>query len=153
MVTSNVALILKAMTELQLNQQGLAELIGVSVRTLQRNIAFGGLTRQAHYERLVQALHARNPALAADIAASVNSSLPQLGVHTPATALPPPKATRAHAEAVVCAAADAMALVPRDARPAVAAIFSRVVELEVDLPSLVALLIEPQAAPKAKVQK
>ena len=54
---------------------------------------------------------------------------------------------------MVAAAADALNLVPRDARPVVAAIFSRVSELEVDIPSLVKLLKGDAAPTKPAAKK
>jgi hypothetical protein len=100
-----------------------------------------------HYHKIIRALYPKNPDLAARIAAKLGGTLADYGVTGPAAAGPPPKATRTHAEALICAAADAMDKVPRDARPIVSAIFAHVRDLGVDLPSLVELLAEK---PKAK---
>jgi hypothetical protein len=136
----------QACRELKLFQKGVAQLLGVPVRTVQRHPATGGLSQTEHYAKLVRAIHPRNPTLAAQIATAIGKSLPELGIHPAPTAvsapLPPPRATQAHAEAVVCAAADAIGVVPRDVRPIVAAIFSCARKLDVDLSSLTALLAE-----------
>jgi hypothetical protein len=164
MATPVLPLILEATRQLLLTQRQLAKLTGVSLRTLQRT---GGFTQPKHYAALIQALYPRNPALAAQIAAAIGKSLPELGVQPPsppavAALVPPPapppgppsppRATRAHAEAVICAAADALNIVPREARPIVATIFARVRDLEVDLNTLTPLLA-PAAVEPAKAVK
>jgi hypothetical protein len=144
-------LIGQAYKELGFIQKDLPDFFGVSLRTVQRYGHTYGISSFRDYAKLVQALYPRNPALAAQIAAMVGKSLSDLGVQLPPppdpAPLPPPRATLVHAEAVLCAAADAVGLVPRDVRPIVAAIFSRVRALDVDLPSLTALLAELSSAP------
>jgi len=163
MAASLVQLVYKGCAELAWGQKDVAEALGISVRTLQRRASSAGFADAADYQKLVQPLHARNPALAGEIAAALGRSLAELGVHVPprpapaaatppaaapraqSPAPPPAKATRAHAEAVICAAADALGVVPREARPIVATIFSRIRDLEIDLTTLTPLLAHPPA--------
>ena len=143
-----VQLIIAAQHELFLDQQQLADLIGVSKRTVQRHTAFGGLPTLEDGHKLIVALHPKNPALAARLATALGTTLPALGIRSPAAPPPPPPpAKEGDADSVVCAAADALEIVPRDARPVVAAIFARALALEVDLMSLAKLLAAPRPAP------
>ncbi len=156
MTSAALQLIQKGRSVLGVNQVGLAELLGVSVRTVQRHERDGGLSWHGDHQTFLQALHPRDPALAAEIAAALGRPLADYGIQAPVEAPvatpvgppPPSRATRAHADSVVCAAADAFGIVPRDARPIVAAILTRVQELNVELASLVPLIAEGTAAKK-----
>ena len=98
----------------------LAKLLGCSRSTIQRNRHTAGLSRDVHYRLLIQAVHPKNPKLAAQIASARGLGLQQLGLTPPA---PAPDPTRPeHADAVVYAAADVLQLPPSAVRPAVAAL-------------------------------
>lgn len=175
------SLILKATRELGLStHKEIAEFLGVSLRTVQRNSHQGGVSYPEHYSAIVQALHPRNSALAQRIADALHKTLPELGVELPppppppapvvvappprpppVIVLPPPpppappppssKVTRAHADAVICAAAEALGVAPRDARPLVEAIFTRVRDFDINL-SLIVPLLAARPVEQAKVQ-
>jgi hypothetical protein len=154
MPTDTAALIEQACGEFLWNQKDIARVIGVSLRTIQRRSGKGYIHHNWEHHRFIQAVHARNPMLADQLAVSIGTTLEALGLAPlpvpkpppPPPAPPPlpppgpPAARREHADAVVSAAADALNLVPREARPIVAAIFARISDLEVDLPGLVKLL-------------
>jgi hypothetical protein len=128
----------------------LAKLIGSSRRTVQRHSWEGGLSSEAHYQILIQAVHPKNPALAAQLAAARGTSLEALGIAVPA---PPSDPTRReHADSVVCAAADVLQLPPSAIRPAIAAAFARAGELEVTFAGLVRHLSDENAALKRKAK-
>ncbi len=136
-----------ALRALNYLQQDVAELLGISVRTVQRRSNWGFVS-SADYELLLRALQPTNPALAAELAQATGHDLAALGLvprpPPPRVEPPLPPARLEHAEAVVCAAADAMNVVPRDARPVVAAIFERALALGVDHAALARLLAPPQ---------
>lgn len=137
---------------LYLNNKDLARFLGSSPRTVGRHARTGGLSMFDHYAKLAQAVHPIAPHLARELAATLGRSLADLGVHPGAennaspSPVPPPKATKLHVDAVVCAIAEAFDISPRHARPAIAAIFDAVRNLDVDLPSLVARLATPPKA-------
>ncbi len=145
-VSAVAPLVHEACRQLSLNQKGLAELLGVTPRTLQRNTFNAGLSGHVHYAALVRALHPHNPELAEQIATTGGYSLAALGIHPPrpaAPSAPPPvQPTRAHVDSVLNAAADALGMVPKDAKPIVAAIFARVQELHVDVGALLPMLAQ-----------
>jgi len=117
-------------------QQKLADLLGISRRTVQRldkdlvRLSGDGLRRAA------VAVFPKDPELAATLAFRGSTTLEKLGLVHPASppkpaAGPqpsPPKPTSispAAADSVVCAAADAMNLPPRTLRPVLLAAFNR----------------------------
>lgn len=154
MASTTHVLLMQARSELGLNQRTLAKLLGVSMRTVQRHEDDGGLPIWGgHHAKLLKALHPRNPALASQIAAAHGKTLADYGIQEVATGpQPPARATRMHADSVICAAADAFGIVPRDARPLVHAILTRVQELNVELGSLLPL-IRADAEGEAKAGK
>jgi hypothetical protein len=135
-------------------QVDFARFLGVSARTVARHASSAGIPLGNGHEKLVRALHPNHPELAAKLAASCRLDLGALGLRPtapeknpqPAAAVP---ATHAHATLVVCAAADALNMVPRDVRPVLATIFGHARSLGVDLEGLAKLLEEGAAKPQS----
>ncbi len=128
---------------LHLNNRELAEFLGVSVRTIQRHMSMGGVAYDSECEKLIHAVHPRNPALAAEFAEHIGKTLPSLGLaapHDPRRAPAQPVLSRLYADAVVCAAADALGQPPAAVRKAVAAAFRRALDLGASLEELTWLL-------------
>ena len=140
------ALLHKAVKEVAGSQRELAKLLGTSLRTVQRYAVQGGLSLPDHLKQVIVALHPKNPTLAAKVAQQAGIDLATLGIH----AAPGPQAARReHADSVLCAAADALQVMPAAARPGLAAAFARALELNVDLQGLAHLIaadVAPQAA-------
>jgi hypothetical protein len=148
------ALVMEARRTLGLwTQPAFARFLGVSTRTVQRHPGSAGVPMGAHHEKIVRALHPVNPQLAKQLAIASRLDLVVMGLE-PATVTKPvlPSATREHATLVVCAAADALNMVPRDVRPVLANIFSNARALGVDMDSLAKLLSEGESA-KGKREK
>jgi hypothetical protein len=140
-----------------LTQKKLAQLIGSSLRTVERHSAQGGVSHETHVHTLAIAVYPTNPQLAAKLAGLVRTDLVQLGperpkVSPPEQPQPPPSPTpkREHVDSVLCAAADALQTTPASAKPVVAAIFGRALELGVDLSGLARLLANDSGAKAAK---
>jgi DNA-binding XRE family transcriptional regulator len=113
-------------------QEELGRLLGVSRRTAQRWSSQG----IPSYElmALARLVHPRDPALASEIAAALGTTLEAAGIAPPA---PPPPAPAPAAppisdgvvDAVVCAAAEAMDMMPNEIRPGLLAAFARAKEI------------------------
>jgi hypothetical protein len=122
-------------------QEGLGKLLGVSRRTAQRwaNTGIPGY----YLIDVARLVHSRDPALARAIVTALGTTLEAQGLVLPApTSLPLPPAAPPAADppggivdAVVCAAAEAMEMMPREVRPGLHAAFARAKEigLTVDL--------------------
>jgi hypothetical protein len=111
-------------------QAELGEMLGISRRTAQRWASAG--VPSYEMRKLAQLVHAKDPKLAAQIAASVGTTLEAIGIVRPVPAAPPPAPRPSPdgvVDAVVCAAAEAMELMPRDVRPALHAAFARAGEI------------------------
>jgi len=122
--------LIDAMRVLGLSQRGMADRLGVSSRTLQR---WGGRLQyvsEAKMHELAHALHAKDPDLAAEVALLAGTTPESLGLVMSA---PPVQAPLTRAlpsipvlvDSVVCAAAEAVSLVPAAIRPALHAAFRR----------------------------
>ncbi len=111
---------------LSLTQRGVAELIGVTARTLQRRqLGPASQLTPSESATLARAVYPKNPELAARIAAAKGLTVERLGIAKPA-----PAPTGAHlVDSLVCAAAEAMDLLPRVARPGLLAAFTRAREM------------------------
>ncbi len=149
MSDTKVQLIHEACRLLQLNQRGLAKLVGCSVRTVQRHSWQGGLAYASDHEKLIRAVHPRSPDLAARLARVTGINLGALGLPSPQD-LRPIAARREHADAIVAAAADVLDVSPKSVRPAIAAAFALARELNVALDTLAPLLAAAKPAPPAK---
>jgi transcriptional regulator with XRE-family HTH domain len=134
-------------------QEELGRMLGVSRRTAQR------WTRQGipseELPNLARLVHAKDAALAAAIVAAAGTTLEAVGIVKPAAPppLPPPLPDWA-VDAVVCATAEAMHLLPNEVRPGLHAAFARAKEigLSVDviervLRSKLRIANEPPPAP------
>ncbi|HEY3817235.1 MAG TPA: hypothetical protein VGL81_08700 [Polyangiaceae bacterium] len=118
---------------LRVSQNGLAEKMGVSRRTGQRwNAGRGPWGTYVH--ELARLVYPVDAVLAEEIAAAGGTTLAALGVLPPQ---PPPPPTLPEpllppdrvVDAVVCAAAEAMQVMPQSVRPAVLAAFACAKEL------------------------
>jgi len=136
----------------------LAKFLGVSRRSVQRHNRTGGLPSGIEVEKLVRALYPLNQQLAKTIGSAYRVDLTDLEPRPrPAAAAPPaptapavPAAGREHVAMVIVVACDALNLPPREVRPALAAIFTQVRSLGVDLDQLTRLLA---GEPRSKAQK
>jgi hypothetical protein len=140
------------------SDQAFADFLGVSRRTVQRHAHTSGVPQGDGHSRLLRALHPLNPQLAQQLALALGKNLVQMGLEAPA---PPrgapqplkptrPEARREHAALVVVAAADALGMPPREARPVLAAIFSEARATGVDMDQLAKLLAEGEPAKSKK---
>jgi len=136
----------------------LAKFLGVSRRSVQRYSHTGGLPSGIHVAKLVRALYPVNQQLATTIGNAYRIDLTDLeprpwltaaGLSAPVTPAVP-AATREHVTEVILVACDALNLPPREVRPALAAIFTQVRSLGVDLDQLTRLLA---GEPRSKAQK
>jgi hypothetical protein len=159
MPESLITLIHRARSQLNVHTNAsLARFLGISRRTVQRHTSIGGIPDSIRQDILLKALHPKDPTLAKTLARVWQRDLAALGiVQTPAAPIagpaPAPGPSRPapsleHAEAVILAASDALGMLPRDVRPALAKIFKRVRSLGVDLDRLTALLAESAAQAK-----
>ena len=121
-------------------QEGLGKLLGVSRRTAQRwaNTGIPGY----YLMDVARLVHPRDPALAREIVTALGTTLEAQGLVLPAptpSPLPPPAPAPdppdGIVDAVVCAAAEAMEMMPKEVRPGLHAAFARAREigLTVDL--------------------
>jgi hypothetical protein len=106
-------------------QRALAELLGVSSRTIMRWNGKPGYVDDARWADLARAVHPTDRDLARELAAHVGHTLESLGLeHPPAQRAPQP---RELADAIVCAAAEVASMTPQAIRPALHAAFARAV--------------------------
>lgn len=120
---------------LQVSQNGLAEKMGVSRRTGQRWNAGRGPSGM-DLQDMARLVYPVDATLAGEIAAASGTTLQALGLLPPpapvAPAAPPPPPAGPPdrvVDAVVCAAAEAMQVMPQSVRPAVLAAFACAKEL------------------------
>jgi hypothetical protein len=123
---------------LVLSQNDLARKLGVSRRTGQRWSAGSGPVG-TDLQNMARLVHGADPRLAAEIAEAAGTTLEALGLRPPAPPslpspspvtppVPPPPPDRV-VDAVVCAAAEAMQVMPQSVRPALLAAFACAREL------------------------
>jgi hypothetical protein len=172
-------LIAKSQLALGLPHREFGPLLRSSQRTAERWATKRSQPTRSQLLELTRHVHARDPALAAALAAALGGSLEELGIvpppqpappappivspspAPPPPALPPPPPPppvppEALAEFVVCATADALDLVPRVIRPALRAAFVRARDLGLDVAAIAEALARPIAnapAPAAKQAK
>jgi hypothetical protein len=132
-----------------MSQEQLGQLLGVSRRTVIRWGEHGVSLSRDQKAALVEALHAKDPAFAAQIAGDLGESLESLGVvavavaspePSRAEALPAPIAREHLADSIVCAAAEAVGLSPQAVRPALVAAFDRAASVRLSLDDVRAAL-------------
>ena len=152
MSQSSVALFELSRQALRTTQVGLGELLGVSRRTAQRWATSG--VPSYEMRRLAELVHPVNPNLAMQIASSLGTTLETLGIvkPVPLEAAPPPRPSLPPGvvDAVVCAAAEVIELMPKDVRPALHAAFARAAEVGLTVEEVERALrakLEPKQAP------
>ncbi|HEV3192745.1 MAG TPA: hypothetical protein VGY54_19690 [Polyangiaceae bacterium] len=116
-------------------QEGLGNLLGVSRRTAQRwaNTGIPGY----YLIDVARLVHPRDPALALEIVTALGTTLEAQGLVSPAptpsplppSAPPAPDPPAGIVDAVVCAAAEAMEMMPKEVRPGLHAAFARAKEI------------------------
>ena len=135
------ALVQRASALLGRNQKGFAELLGSSIRNVSRWVNGDAHPSREHMIRLARLVHARDPALATQVAAAAGRTLESLGIVPPA---PPPRASATElVERVIYAAAEAADLSPRAVRPALVAAFRRAHQTRLTLEEALAALEAP----------
>jgi hypothetical protein len=148
--------VVKAQLALHLNQKQLGDLMGSSQRTVQRWCAGHGSPYPPQVTRLAAAVHPRDPDVARRLAAAIGQTLESLGVVAPPTpapvAAPPPPSpfTPLLVEAVVSAAAEALDVSPRLARPAVLAAVERAKAAGLSVDDLLAGLRPPAPGDRSR---
>ena len=165
------ALVLAAQNLLRLNQRQLAETldpIGASLRSVQRWATGQSRTPDRHLHELARRVYPHDRHLAANLAAAGASSLEELGIlrppappappPPPAAVLPPPPSpplppVEEIIDAIVCAAAEAIDVAPRDIRPALLAAFTRGRKLGLTMAQAEAALGGPKASSRAAVEE
>jgi len=116
-------------------QEELGQKLGVSRRTAQRWASSG--IPSYHLSDLARLTHPHDPVLAREIAAAAGVTLEAAGIvrPPPPPASPPPVAPppapppEGVVDAVVCAAAEAMEMMPKQVRPGLHAAFARAKEI------------------------
>jgi DNA-binding XRE family transcriptional regulator len=153
MPESNAVLTLLARQALRMSQRQLAELLGISERTVQRWDSKRSTPFATHMAQIAVAVHPHDPALAERIAERSGKTLEQLGVPTakvetdatPPVPAPgpfrvPPEMTGALVDAVVCATADVLGIPPAGARPALLAALRKAAHLELTVDVMLSVL-------------
>jgi hypothetical protein len=146
----------KAQLALSLNQRQLAHLLGSSERTVQRWYAKRATVYPDHITRLAIAVHPHDPDIARRLAATMGETLESLGLvapplPAPIVASPQPSPSPPErspflpllVESVVSAAAEALDVSPRAARPAVLAAVERAKVAGLSVDDLLAALRPP----------
>jgi transcriptional regulator with XRE-family HTH domain len=157
-VVNATEMVVRASQSLQLLNADLAELCGVSVRTVSRWWSHESTPDFHVFQKLAAAAHLQDPALAADLATAGGVTLEQLGLAAPPPAqpapvlmlppAPPPVPTRLLVESVVCSAAEELDAPPRAVRGILRAAFRRAREMRLSVEDMDdALSPPPVAAP------
>jgi hypothetical protein len=153
--TSAAGLLVLAQFALGCTQKSLAELLGVSARTMMRWQSGRTTATRLVMTQLAPLVYPRDAALAAQLATAGGTTLEALGIVAPA---PPPApaaparpapTTRHLLDAVVCAAGDAVDVPVRALRPALFAAFVRAKDLGLGVDDLVAGLGEAKKSARA----
>jgi DNA-binding XRE family transcriptional regulator len=128
-----------------LGSQGtVGEVVGVVRQTVAKWEQGKSVPPPSTWAALARAVHPRDVALAARVAAAGDHSLESLGLAAPAPPAPALSLTPAHlADSIVCAAADAMDVTPRSVRPAVVAAFERAMALSMTPEAVLKVLAAP----------
>jgi hypothetical protein len=114
------------------SQGDFGELMGSSRRTGQRWETGRAEPTPGQVCKMAGMVYPTDPDLAAQLAAAAGTTLVALGLvkppappPPPPAPLPPPPPVEDVVDSIVCAAADAMSVLPRDVRPALLAAFTR----------------------------
>ena len=138
-------LLSRAQHALGMTNEQFGKALGASKRTAARWAAGQSSVSVAQLHALARLVHARNPALAAEVAAAARETLESLGIVAPRPSLTPDLV----ADAVVCAAGDALDLPLSSVRAVVLAAFQRAGELGLSIADVTAAL----AAAKERSRK
>jgi hypothetical protein len=162
MPPSSAALFEHSRSALHTTQTKLGAMLGVSRRTAQRWAQSG--VPGYHLPALARLVHPHDAHVAGQIAAAMGTTLEAMGIvrpvpppvpepppppPPPAPPLappPPPPPPDGVVDAVVCAAAEAMDMMPRDVRAGLHAAFARASEIGVTV-AMVERVLRPKAAP------
>jgi hypothetical protein len=153
MAATLMGTVFEAQLVLHLNHRELAELTGSSLRTVQRWSAGRSSPSLDQMKRLIVAVHPHDADIAGRLAACMGQTLASLGVVAPPApaqlVTAPPAVERAAllpvlVESVVAAAAEALDVSPRVARPAVLAAMERARAAALTVDDLLAAL-QPSA--------
>jgi transcriptional regulator with XRE-family HTH domain len=131
MTGASDSLLIQCRMAMGLTQQEFGEIVGLTKRTIQRWEERGASLIPSEVEALARALHPVRPDLAAQIAATVDTTLDRLGIVTAGAASP--MAMSDPIDSVVHAAAGVMGVTPDAIRPAIAAAFVRAREVGLDV--------------------
>jgi len=148
--------VVRAQLALHLNQKKLGDLMLSSQRTVQRWYAGRGWPSPSQVTRLVVAVHPREPDTARRLATAIGETLESLGVVAPPAPAPvetspePSPLLPFLVESVIAAAAEALDVSPRVARPAVLAAFERAKAVTLTVDDLVAVLGPPAVGKQAR---
>ena len=154
---SSAQLLARVLTANGMLQRDLAELLGYDRKTISRWLRGGTTLLPFHYAKLAAATVGNDRALAAELASLGGTTLVALGLEAPPPAPAPappapparPPASLAHlVDSVVCAAAEAMAQTPQQARPGIVAAFERATALGLSTQEVL-----QAAAPEKKATK
>ena len=144
-----IELVQRAQLALCFNQEMLAKMLGTSLRTVQRWAANKSSPSDEQLRRLAVAVHSSDANLARRIAALVRETPESLGLVAPAavsTAPARPAAVTAMlVDSIVSAAADALDVSPRVARPALLAAMERATLAGLGVDEVLAVLRPPPA--------
>jgi hypothetical protein len=144
-------LLARSQVALGLPHREFGPLLGSSLRTAERWAAQRSTPTPTQLAQLTRHVHARDPALAAELAAALGGSLESLGIVAPAAATIAAAAPAARlVDIVVCAAAEAIDASPRAMRLALHAALASARSLGLDLATLEDALAPrtPPAAPR-----
>ena len=148
---SDSELVSRAQFAAGLTQEGLGEHLGSSRRTVTRWARSQAHPSDRQRVEMVRLAHARDPAVAAQLAAGIGETLESLGIVAPAPPPAPPMTTLLVQQAIVHAAAEAMDLSPRAVRVGLQAAIKRARELGATIEEVEAALalapLEPKETP------
>lgn len=154
MPTTLPGLLYEARRALHVGSQGeFGRLLGSSTRSGQRWETGRASPSYDQLLKLVALVYPRNPQLAAQLATHLGRDLVSLGIAAPPAPPPPPPLppppTEDVVDAIVCAAAEAIDLTPRQVRPAVMAAFARARRLGLAVEAVEKALAKAGTAAKA----
>ena len=139
-------------------QKELADIAGVSLRTVSRWATGGSAPGITEWRKLAVKVFAEDPALAAELATAGGATLEALGVvmprprqpvqDPPPPPAPPPLPASLLIEAVVCAAAEELDASPRAVRGSLRAAFRRAREMRLTVEAMDDALSAPKTKKK-----
>jgi transcriptional regulator with XRE-family HTH domain len=148
----------RARQALHASQVEIGTMLGASRRTAQRWDAGKASPSTEQLQTLARRVYPSDPRLAAEIATATATTLQALGLVAPApppappqaAPPPPPPPVESVVDSMVCAAAEAIDVMPRVVRPALLAAFTRARELQLSVEAVERAL---QGKPAAKGER